>query len=113
MLNHIKQLTLKQGVVAAVFILLVFWVLLYSLFFRTPSGFAPETVISVSAGESLGDVSNQLNQNRIISSAFWLKFIIYLSGGQRKIIAGVLYAHFRPTRRRPHLRNRRAKARPF
>ncbi len=93
MLSRIKQLTLKQSVLLAVIILLIFWTILYSLFLKTPSGFVPETVISISGGESLGSVSGQLEQNKIISSAFWLKFVVYLSGGQRKIIAGDYIFH--------------------
>ena len=93
MLERFKQLALKQSVLAGVVIFLVFWTIFYSLFLKTPIGFVPETVVTVSSGESLGEVTTELNQNRIISSAFWLKAVVYLAGRQKKIIAGDYIFH--------------------
>lgn len=87
------QSSFQRRVLTVIVILVVFWVFLYSLFLKVPSGFAPETVITIFSGKSLNDVSIQLNQNKIISSSFWLKVIMYVMGGERKIIAGDYIFH--------------------
>jgi hypothetical protein len=57
----------------------------------------------------------------LLSLASILAFLVILDAHNYKagvtsficLVVGVLYAHFRPTRRRTHLRDRRERARPF
>ena len=57
----------------------------------------------------------------LLSFAAILAFLVILDASNYKagitsficLVVGVLYAHFRPTRRRPLFRDRRAKQRPF
>ena len=90
---YIQQFLRQQIVQLAVFVLLFMGTLFYGIFLMTPSDFVPETVVKVSEGESLGDVSIKLNQEKIIGSAFWLKAVVYLAGSQKKIIAGDYIFH--------------------
>ncbi|MEK7062716.1 MAG: endolytic transglycosylase MltG [Patescibacteria group bacterium] len=76
--------------------LLVFFVLCSSVFFYftawlPPESFPTYSISTVEKGGSLHDISEQLKSENAIRSAFWLKIVVTLKGGQKKIFAGDYY----------------------
>lgn len=63
----------------------------YTLFWRAPRPFPEQALVSIERGETLSEISNSLEQNRIIRSDFWLKAFVMFWGGQRGIVAGDYY----------------------
>jgi UPF0755 protein len=72
--------------------LLVFFIL-YDLFFKTPTGFKPETVISVVSGETVTTIAQHLREQHLITSSFWFTNLIVLRHGEKRITAGDYIFH--------------------
>lgn len=78
--------------VTAVSILLLFIFSIFYIFaWRAPRPFPKHALVTIERGESLSQIAEAFEANNIIRSAFWLKFFIALSGGQKSIVAGDYY----------------------
>ncbi len=64
---------------------------LYGFTIRPPLDFPKKTYFSVKEGWSLGEIAEELEKKNIIQSAFWLKVITKVFGGEKGIIAGNYY----------------------
>jgi UPF0755 protein len=68
----------------------------YFFFFQTPVGFEPETVVTVSSGESLTAIASSLKTQKVLSSPFWFTALVVAEGGEHSIQAGDYIFH-KPT----------------
>lgn len=78
-------------ILSVVFLLLILFGTLYVFSWRAPSPFLEQALITIERGESLTQVANSFEKNKIIRSGFWLKTFIIILGGEKKIIAGDYY----------------------
>jgi len=60
-------------------------------FWRAPSDFPEQALITIERGESLSSISQKLQDQNVIRSVFWLKVFETILGGQKKVIAGDYY----------------------
>jgi UPF0755 protein len=61
---------------------------IYIRLVRSPSNFPTHTVVSITPGETLNDVTRELRNDGIIRSSVTFQSIAILFGGERRIIAG-------------------------
>jgi UPF0755 protein len=68
---------------------------LFSVFYffawRAPRPFPEQALVAVEKGESLSKIADSFEQQGVIRSSFWLKVIIVVMGGQRRVVAGDYY----------------------
>lgn len=83
--NHFNKM------IVVVFLLVILLGPLYFFSWRAPRPFPDQALVSIERGESLSQVANSFEENRIIRSGFWLKAFVVIFGGQRKVIAGDYY----------------------
>jgi UPF0755 protein len=84
---HTHFFSIIYLVVAAI----VFWSLMYGIFWRAPRPFPEAALVSVERGHTLSQVANSFQEQRVIRSAFWMKAFIFITGGERRVIAGDYY----------------------
>lgn len=68
---------------------------LYFLFIQTPSNFQPETVITVSPGESVSAIAKDLSALHIVSHLDLFMDLVIAQGGERKVLSGDYIFHSR------------------
>ncbi len=78
--------------VAVLSILILFFVLFMNVFFwRAPSNFPDNALITVERGAHLSEIADSFKEKSIVRSDFWLKFFIIMFGGERNVTAGDYY----------------------
>lgn len=83
----------REHIVLVVVVLLILGTMGYRIFWRTPPGFKSETVVSVTAGESVSVIAKHLQEQHLINSPFWFTNLIILRHGESKITAGDYIFH--------------------
>jgi len=83
-LHFFKILTLIILIISSI-------VLLYFTAWLPPQTFPNYSISTIEKGESLHEISEQLQAENTIQSSFWLKVLVTLAGGEKKIIAGDYY----------------------
>ncbi|MEK7635416.1 MAG: endolytic transglycosylase MltG [Patescibacteria group bacterium] len=78
-------------ILAGALLLLFFISIFYFLAWRAPRGFPDQALVTVEKGESLSQVATSFEEKKIIRSDFWLKAIIFIMGGQKRVVAGDYY----------------------
>lgn len=79
------------GAVSVGFLLIILFSIFYIFAWRAPRPFPEHALVTIERGESLSEIAQSFESNKIIRSSFWLKFFIALSGGQKSIVAGDYY----------------------
>jgi len=78
--------------IASVGLIIIFiFGIFYGLFWRSPRPFPDQALVTIERGESLTQVANSFEDQHIILSSFWLKAVVVLMGGQKKVVAGDYY----------------------
>lgn len=78
--------------IAAVVVLwAIFFSTLYLFYWRAPKPFPEHALITVERGEPLSQIADSFKQKGIVRSGFWLRALITLWGGEKKVIAGDYY----------------------
>lgn len=78
-------------IIGIILILFLIYISFYFIFWRAPSNFPEQALVTVERGSSLSQISNSFEKNGVIKSSFWLKFFITLWGGEKRVIAGDYY----------------------
>jgi len=78
-------------IIPAVLLLLVLFSTLYFFSWRSPRPFPEQALVTVEKGESLSQIVNSFEEERVVRSSFWLRIFITLLGGEKKVIAGDYY----------------------
>lgn len=78
-------------IVYCLFTIILLWSFAYGFFWRAPRPFPDAALVSVERGETLSQVANSFEEQRVIRSAFWMKLFVFLSGGEKRVIAGDYY----------------------
>jgi UPF0755 protein len=95
--NKIKKLWLQYSrdpVFIKVAIILGTFLIIWAIFikiFGAPGHFPSGTIFEIKQGESLIEVSKRLEEEKIIKSAFMFRNIIFIKGGEKKIMLGFYY----------------------
>ncbi|MBN2093920.1 MAG: endolytic transglycosylase MltG [Candidatus Zambryskibacteria bacterium] len=58
---------------------------------RAPLFFPKQTLVTIERGESLSQIAKSFKKKNIVISDFWLKVFIFISGGEKRIVAGDYY----------------------
>jgi UPF0755 protein len=58
---------------------------------KAPSPFPDHALVTVERGESLGNIAKSFKEKRVVKSDLWLRALIILMGGEKKVIAGDYY----------------------
>jgi UPF0755 protein len=72
-------------------LIFIFLIPINLLFWRAPKPFPEQALINVERGESLTQIANDFETSRVVRSSFWLKSLIILFGGQKRVVAGDYY----------------------
>jgi len=72
----------------SLFLVLIIIFSVWVYFHSPPSNFPLNSIITISEGESLDQVTNQLHDDGIIRSPFFFKLAVYMQFGQKHIVAG-------------------------
>lgn len=72
------------GLSAFLFVFLVFYLTVY----RAPDTFIAGALFHVERGETLTEVSDRLEEEGLVRSAFWLRNAVIILGGERDVMAG-------------------------
>jgi len=88
-----RELRLEHWVVGIIFLCIVLFGIFYYFFIHVAAGFQSETVVSIQSGESLDQISRQLADQHVVSSAFWFSNLVILQGGEHKLVAGDYIFH--------------------
>lgn len=78
-------------IILFVIVFFSFYISFYLFVFGAPISFPDHTLITIDKGTGLSQTSHILEKNKIIKSSIWFKILVFLSGGQNKIIAGDYY----------------------
>lgn len=66
--------------------------LILSIFvWRSPRPFPEHALVTISRGESLGEIAQSFKQRGVVRSAFWLQALTTLMGGEKSVVAGDYY----------------------
>jgi UPF0755 protein len=71
--------------------ILLVWSVAYGMFWRAPRPFPPNALVSIERGESLGQIADSFEKEKVVQSSFWMKVFVKLSGGEKRVIAGDYY----------------------
>jgi len=82
-LTNLNQRTLV--ILAAAFVIVSF---IYIEGFRPPNDFPQEHYVTIESGEGLSSLAQSLEEQRVVRSAWVLKTIVFLRGGQHSAQAG-------------------------
>lgn len=69
-------------------IIFSFYISFYIFSWRSPRPFPNHALVSIERGETLSVVARSFREQGIIRSAFWLKTFVFITGGERRIVAG-------------------------
>lgn len=72
-------------------IFIIFYISFYFFVFGAPRSFPTETLITIKRGDSLSNISNSFEKAGVIKSAVWLKIFVFITGGERRVVAGDYY----------------------
>lgn len=72
-------------------IVLVVFLFMQLIFWRSPRPFPAHALVSIERGESLSQISEKFASSGVVRSSFWLKNFVILLGGEKSIIAGDYY----------------------
>ncbi len=86
--SRVRASSKKERILAGVGILLLFILVLYISFYKTPSDFPKDKVVTISSGESLQQITSDLYEKNVIKSPLVFRSLVILLGGEKKIIAG-------------------------
>jgi UPF0755 protein len=87
-----KKFTREQWFFIFSIFLLIF-VICYYFYFKKPQGFVPETVVTVSSGESLTTIAKNLKEQNVITSSFWFINLVIFRHGETSVTAGDYIFH--------------------
>jgi UPF0755 protein len=86
--SQFLKLAKKKKRYTIVFGIFVFFLIVYSIFFKPPGNFPLGQVVTIDPGQSLQSITDTLYKNHIISSPLVFRSISILLGGETKMIAG-------------------------
>lgn len=72
-------------------IFLVIFLFFYLIFLRAPSGFPENVFVTIEDGETLNEITNNLNELEVVRSEFFFKAFVILFGGSKGIHQGDYY----------------------
>lgn len=78
-------------IAAAVVLILLVYSTTYFLFWRAPRPFPEQALVTIERGESLSQIASSFEENRVVRSSLWLKALIILWGGEKRVVAGDYY----------------------
>lgn len=71
-----------------IIVFIILFSIFYNFFWKAPSGFPEDSVVTVSTGESLTEITSNFKEKGYIKSESFFQNIVILLGGEKKIIAG-------------------------
>src|SRR5271168_2330450 len=85
----------KKNILIIISIVVIIFIVSYFLFLQTPLNFIPETVITVSPGENLLSIAEDLQAQHIVSYRDLFMDLVILQGGEHKVLSGDYIFHSR------------------
>ena len=86
--HHDRLHQLNRRTIGLLIIVFIALTAIYIEGVRPPADFPTEQYITIEEGASLNDLAESLEETSIVRSAWWLKAIVYLRGGQHSVQAG-------------------------
>ncbi len=75
-------------IIGSFVLILSFFISFYIFSWSAPRDFPDQALVEVDRGETLSQIADHFQNQKIVRSSFWLKFFILLTGGERRVIAG-------------------------
>ena len=63
----------------------------YLFWWSAPYPFPDHALVTVERGEGLSQIATSFEKAQVVKSDFWLKFFVFATGGDRRIVAGDYY----------------------
>lgn len=85
---------LDNHIFRIIFVVFLFFILFgfsYLFFWRPPSPFPAHALITVERGSSLKQIASSFEDGNVVRSSLWLRAFIFLTGGERRVVAGDYY----------------------
>lgn len=83
--NHFHKFLIPVSIFIFIFIFS------YTLFWRAPRPFPSHALVVVEKGSSLTSISKTFKEQKVVRSAFWLRFFTIMFGGEKNVVAGDYY----------------------
>jgi len=87
-ISNIKKIPKREKYITYFFVFLIFAFSLYTFLHTPPKDFPINQIISVSDGESLQNITNNLYDAKVIRFPLIFRTSVIMMGGERKVIAG-------------------------
>lgn len=78
-------------IIESIVLIIIFFLLLYSVAWRAPRPFPEHILVTIESGEPLSQIATTFEDENVVRSSFWLKTFVSILGGERNVIAGDYY----------------------
>jgi len=91
LIKSLKRMNVREKTLTYFFLFLILGLSINTLFWLAPQEMSNEDLFRIEEGDSLSQISKNLEKKKLVESGSWFRLFVMMMGGERKIKAGDYY----------------------